>query len=934
MIPLRWTPGGRPPGVRCPGTEGFRRKAPAAGPHTSYTCAVEPQRPNPDELLKRVTDEESRQKRAKLKIFFGMAPGVGKTFTMLKVARELRAEGVGVVIGVVETHGREETAALMEGFETLPKRTLPYRGLFLEEFDLKAAIERKPQLLLMDELAHTNVQGSLHQKRWQDVWDLLDAGIDVYTTVNVQHIESLKDVVAQITGLIVQENIPDTILNRADEIEIVDIPPDELIQRLKEGKVYMPEQARHAVDRFFRKGNLLALRELALRRVAEHVDADMRRYMSTQGISKTWAAGERLLVCIGARPESARLIRSTKRMAEAMDASWIAVYVENARGMSHSPTERARLEEHLRLAERLGGETVVMQGGVHIAQDLINLAVSRNVSKIIIGKPRKARWLEFFAGSLLAELVRRSGDIDVLVMTGDVEAGEPKPVPTSQAKPRTATLGQALWAIAAVAAATGVGLPISRTMELSEIVMVYILAILAVGLRFGRFASLMASVLSVVAIDLVFIPPAFSLAVYDYKHLSTFVVLLAVGYFIGGLVERVHAQTRLARSREQRILALYRLTGELARGSGSAEMVESSIHAVVKQFQSQVVILLPDGQGRLRGIKTESVAGLEREELAVAQWAFDHQEPAGLGTDILPGAKAFYQPLTGTRGIIGVIGIQSERVFRDMEPDQRHLLEAFANQTALALERAMLAEASKGTRDREGKERLCDALMSVVSGHIRPVLDGMEQAAATLAEDTEAAAHRSATSILGETRRLRNLFSNLATMAHLESGTLEPRKERVPVAQVVDAAMKQLAPRLGDRPLKVELPANLPMVEIDRLLLEQVLVNLLDNARAFSPADAPIEVKGWATERAVTLAITDHGPGIPEGQEERIFERPVGGLSDRHGAGFGLALCKGVIEAHGGWIQAGTRPAGGAQVLLSLPLEQAGAKAVEDLARG
>ena len=523
---------------------------------------METQRPDPDEPFQEPKAEAVPPHRAKLKIFFGMAPGVGKTHTMLKVARELRAEGLEIVIGVIETHGRAETEALAEGFEVLPKKTLALPRVSSSRSSIwRRLSQRKPQLILMDELAHSNVQGSLHQKRWQDVWDLLDAGIDVYTTVNVQHLESLRDVVAQITGVIVQENIPDTLLKRADELEIVDIPPDELIQRLKEGKVYVPEQARHAVDRFFRKGNLLALRELALRRVAEHVDADMRRYMADQGIGKTWAAGERLLVCISPRGESSRLIRATKRMAESLNAPWIVAYVENARALRHTEQDRARLEAHLRLAERLGGETVVTQGGVHIAQDIINLATSQNVSKILIGKPRKARWVEFFAGSLLAELVRRSGDIDILVITGEGEPGEKEPAKLRAPRPRLAVLGHIAWAAVAVAAATGVGLLLAKRFDISEIVMVYLLAILAVGLRFGRSASLAASILSVISLDLVFIPPALSFAVEDYKHIGTFVVMLIVGYIIGNLVERVHAQTRLARAREQRILALFRLTG-------------------------------------------------------------------------------------------------------------------------------------------------------------------------------------------------------------------------------------------------------------------------------------------------------------------------------------------------------------------------------------
>ncbi len=888
---------------------------------------MEPNRPDPDELLKKIADEDARQQRAKLKIFFGMAPGVGKTYTMLKVARELRAEGIEVVVGVVETHGRAETAALAEDFEVIPKKTLPYRGVFLEEFDLEAALKRKPQLLLMDELAHANVQGSLHQKRWQDVWDLLDAGIDVYTTVNVQHIESLRDVVAQITGVIVRENIPDTILKRADEIEIVDIPPDELIQRLKEGKVYVPEQARHAIDRFFRKGNLLALRELALRRVAEHVDADMRRYMSTQGIGKTWAAGERLLVCISPRPESSRLIRATKRMAESLNAPWIAVYVENARALRHSPEDRARLEEHLRLAERLGGETVVTQGGVHIAQDLINLAVSRNVSKILIGKPRKPRWVEFFIGSLLGELVRRSGDIDVHVITGENEPGEKKTAPVRRPKPRLATVGHVMWAALAVFLASAVNLLIARKFELSEIVMVYLLAIMSVGLRFGRFTSLVASVLSVIALDMVFIPPPFSLAVDDFKHIGTFAVMLVVGYIIGNLVERVHAQTRLARAREQRILALFKLAGELTRSAGSTSMVESAIHSVANQFQSQVAILLPDTKGRLRGKNGEVPVGFSQDEMSVAQWAFDHEEAAGMGTDILPGAQGLYLPLIGAKGILGVMGIRPEGLPHWMEPDQRHLLEAFANQTALALERAILAEKDAEIERRADREQMKSAVLTAVSQDLQvPVGSISEATARLLGEKGELAGEarrKQLETIREDAYQLQHLISNLMDITHLESGALELKKAWVPAEELLGTAMERLKPFLGDRPVKVEFPANLPLVSVDPGFMEQVLVNLIENAHKFSPRDEPIEIKGWATDRAVTLAIADHGPGIPEGEEVRIFEKlvkmPRGRA--RSGAGLGLAICKGIVEAHGGWIQAGNRPSGGAQILLSLPLE-------------
>ena len=895
-----------------------------------YTDPVEPNRPDPDALLKKIKDDDARQRRAKLKIFFGMAPGVGKTYTMLKVARELRAEGAEIVLGVVETHGRAETAALAEGFEVLPKKTLPYRGLFMEEFDLAAALARKPQLILMDELAHTNVLGSLHQKRWQDVWDLLDAGIDVYTTVNVQHLESLKDVVAQITGVIVQENIPDTILKRADEIEIVDLPPDELIQRLKEGKVYVPEQARHAVDRFFRKGNLLALRELALRRVAEHVDADMRRYMSDKGIGKTWAAGERLLVCISPRPESAHLIRATKRMAESLNAPWIAAYVENARALRHTEEDRARLEEHLRLAERLGGETIVTQGGVHIAQDLINLATSRNVSRILIGKPRKPRWLEFFAGSLLAELVRRCGDIDVLVLSGEAEPGEKRPTEAKakvQApKPKLTWPGHVVWAAVAVAMATGAGFLLAKRFDISEIVMVYLLAILAVGLRFGRFASLAASILSVVALDFIFIPPALSFTVADFKHVGTFMVMLVVGYIIGNLVERVHAQTRLARAREQRILALFRLAGELTRSAGSASMVESAIHSVAKQFQSKVAVFFPDAAGRLQGEGREMPEGFLKDELGVAQWAFDHHEPSGMGTDILPGAQALYQPLVGAKGILGVMGIRPEGVPRWMEPDQRHLLEAFANQTALALERAFLAEKHLESQRKVDREQMRNALLSSVSHDLMTPIGGLARASDALHAGWEELTPEARTELLAtiheEAYQLRRLVTNLLDVTRLESGGLELHKVKIPVESLLASAFERLGGALGNRQVKTEFPAGLPLLMVDEKLMERVLINLLENAHRFAPEGTAIEVKAWATDRAVTLAVADHGPGIPEGEAERVFEKLIHLPQDgsRSGAGLGLTICKGIVEAHGGWIQAGTRPSGGAQILLSLPL--------------
>jgi len=893
----------------------------------SYSMGVEPRRPNPDDLLKNVQDEEARAKRARLKIFFGMAPGVGKTFAMLQEARIRKDEGVDVVAGVVETHGRRDTMALAEGLEALPKRVLPYRGVQLEEFDLEAALARKPALILMDELAHSNVQGSLHVKRWQDVIDLLDAGIDVFTTVNVQHLESLKDTVAQITGVIVRENIPDTLLKRADQIELVDIPPEELLVRLKEGKVYVPDQAQHAVERFFRKGNLLALRELALRRTAEHVDADMRRYMASKGIvGKTWAAGERLMVCINSKPGSASLIRAARRMAESLNAPWIAAYVETGKHIRYSDEERDQLEENLRLAERLGGETTVVAGDLSTADGIIEFATSHNVTKIIVGKPAHPRWMELFSGSVLEDLVRRSGDIDIHVIAGRDEREQPRP--KAKARPdRMPAFAHFLWGAVTVGLITALCLFMNPHFELADVVMVYVLGILLVASRFGRVPSLVASLLSVLAVDFFFVTPRFSFAVGDFKHMATFAVMLLVGLVIGNLTERIRSQARLARNRENRIRALFRLSGELTRSSGSAAMAASAIRNVATHFQSRVAIFLPGPGGRLVSSQTKERDAVGQDEQGVAQWVYDHHEPAGMGTDTLPGAKALYLPLKGAHELIGVMGIQpAETPAPRMDPDQRHLLEAFANQTAVALERAILAERNRESQRQVDREQLRNALLSSVSHDLRTPLGGITGAASTLLDDqgalSESGRRELLETIREESDRLQRLVTNLLDVTRLESGVVDLAMAWVPLEEVVGAALERCAAQLGKREVKVELPAKLPLVKADPVLLGQVVINLVENAAKFSPPGLPIEIKAWATERSVTLSVTDHGPGIPEGEEEHIFEKLVRFQQGeaRPGAGLGLAICRGVVQAHGGKILANNRASGGAQFMVSLPL--------------
>ncbi len=881
-----------------------------------------PERPDPDALLRKVQEEEVRAARAKLKLFFGAAPGVGKTYAMLSEARERRAEGLDVVAGVVETHGRSETAALLEGLEILPRKELAYAGQFLPEFDLDAALQRRPGLILMDELAHSNLMGSRHAKRWQDVMELLDAGIDVYTTLNVQHLDSLKDVVAQITGVIVRENVPDTMLERADEVELVDLSPDELLIRLKEGKVYLPDQARHARDHFFRKGNLLALRELALRHTAESVDAQMRRYMVSEGIRKTWAAGDRLLVCVGPGELSERLIRGTRRMAGALGAPWLALYVESRQHLGFTDVDRARIEGNLHLADKLGGETAVIEGGGSLQEDILAFAQDRNITKLVVGKPSRPRWMELLMGSTVDELIRHSGSIDVYVISG--EPGREPATPLIRRSITSPLRNYLLSALAVIVASVAAGLIFRRT-EQADIIMVYLLGILIVATRFGRGPSFLASLLSVAAFDFLFVPPYLTFAVTDFRHVGTFAVMLLMGVVIGNLTERIQAQARLARGREQRTHALYRLGQELARSAGSAALVASAIQNVATQFQSQAVVLQPDEHKRLQTPDPPLAFPINERELGVAQWVFDHAEPAGLGTLTLPGARATYLPLKGAAGTIGVMGVLPEGAPRWVEPDQRQLLEAFANQTALALERSLLAEQGAQDRRRADEERLRNALLSSVSHDLRTPLGVITGAVSTALETpdlSEAARRDLLVSAQEEAQRLHRLVCNLLDITRLEAGSLVLHTEWIPIEEVVGAVLNRR--ELGNEVsrIRTHLPEQLPLVAMDAVLMEQVLLNLLDNALKYSPPGTPVDIKAWAAGKSFTLSVADQGPGIAHGEEERIFEKLARGeaATSRPGAGLGLAICRGIVTAHGGQIQAANRPQGGAQFLVSLPL--------------
>ncbi|HEY9731773.1 MAG TPA: sensor histidine kinase KdpD [Drouetiella sp.] len=646
-------------------------------------------RPTPEEFLKRLREEETSRLSGKLTIFLGMAPGVGKTFTMLESAQKLLRDGVDVVAGCIVTHGRKDTEKLLEGIEVIPYKQVAYKGTTLDEFDLDAALERKPQVILVDELAHTNVQGSRHEKRWQDVQELLKAGISVYTTMNVQHVESANDIVAQITRVHVKETVPDSVLEQANEIELVDLTPDELIQRLKEGKVYVPEHSERALENFFRKGNLIALRELALRATAERVDDQMQKYREEEFIKEIWPARERLLVCVGPHPLSARLIRATKRMAKSLHAEWTAAYVETARTARFSQKDRDRIMRTLRLAERLGGETTILTGE-QTSVELVSYARKLNITKIVIGKPAKPRWREILFGSVVDDLIRKSGNIDVYVITGDTSNTEPL---SKDMVPETVNYLHYIYSIATVGIAAAVAKFGFHKLAQENLMMFFLLAVVITALKLGKGPSILCAVLGVAVYDFFFVPPYLSFAVSDTQYLITFGVMLMIGLTMSTLTTTIKKQAELSRKRERHTATLYAMTRELASARGRENVARISVRHICEVFGCQAAVILADEKGEPEPVADiDKAYELDAKETGVAQWVFLNKQVAGVGTSTLPGAKALYLPLTGSKGIIGVIGILPSNRERMFDPDEMHLLETFVNQMALAVERAWLGD--------------------------------------------------------------------------------------------------------------------------------------------------------------------------------------------------------------------------------------------------
>ncbi len=884
---------------------------------------MEMRRPDPDRLLEEVRQEEERRKQGVLKIFFGAAPGVGKTYAMLEAARRRREEGVEVVAGIVETHGRAETEALLAGLEALPRRMVDYRGRRLGEFDLDTALTRRPALILVDELAHANAPDSRHKKRWQDVFELLNAGINVYTTVNVQHLESLNDVVEQITGVVVRETFPDSVLDRADEIELVDLPPEELLQRLKEGKVYVAELAAQAREHFFRKGNLIALRELALRRTAERVDAQMQRYRRDKGVREVWPATERILVCVGPNPRSIRLIRAAKRMAAGLRAEWIAGHVEAPSKVRPSESDIRKLAEHMRLAESLGAETVTLSGDT-ASEEILTYARKRNVTKIIIGKPTHPRWKDRLFGSMLDEVVRGSGDIDVYVITGDT--AEPVPRSAAPPAPRLFWRGEDwLWALGPVSLATLVARLMNPYFDLADLAMTYLLAVVITASRARKGPTFLATILSVAALDFFFVPPYHTFAVRDVRYLVTFAVMLLVGFVISRLTLRVRDQAEASRQRETRTAALYSLSRELVDKRNIVKVSDTAARHIGEIFGGQVAVLVPNEEGNL--VNTLSGPGtfaLDPQEAGVAQWSFQQRRSAGLGTDTLPGAKAHYVPLTASTGAVGVLGIIPGNPAVAFTQEQLHILESFTNQTAMALERIFLAREAQRAKLRAESENMRNTLLSSVSHDLRTPLAAITGASSTLLQQEPVIAPEGrrelVRTIYEEADRLNRIIGNVLDLTRLEAGAIAVKKEWQSLEEILGVVLDRLSGKLKDHLLDIRLPADLPLVHFDPLLIEQVLTNIMENAVKYTPSGTPLELAAAVKGDNLEVSLSDRGPGIKVGDEERIFEKFVRGYVTGGGAGLGLAICRAIVRAHGGRIWAENRPGGGAVFRFTLPI--------------
>jgi two-component system sensor histidine kinase KdpD len=879
---------------------------------------TERDRPNPDALLAALQRDEARQRRGRLKVFLGMCAGVGKTYTMLEAARREHAAGRDVLLGYVETHGRKETDALAEGLPAIPRRPIEYRGLQLTEFDLDAALARHPQLVLVDEFAHTNAPGSRHPKRYQDVLELLDAGIDVFTTLNIQHVESRAEAVRQITGITINETVPDTALLDA-ELELVDLPPDELRARLAAGKVYLPERAATARDRFFRPGNLAALRELALRFAADHVGQDVLAYRQAHGIGDPWKSGQRLLVAVSPSPASAALVRWTRRLAGELNASWVALYIEPPQPLSHD--DQTRLTHHLALASELGAE-ILTTTDTDMVRGILRVAREQNVTQIVVGKPAGWRALDLLrGGSMLNRLVRESGQIDVHAVRAEGEKVSGRPLRPARSDP--ADWGGYALAAGVVAAVTALNLVLDQFMGFYALALIYLLAVVVLALFVRRGPVMLAAASSALLWDYFFTEPRHSLRITNAGDAMMFIMYFVVAMVLGQLTARIRSQQAAERRREQRATALYLLTRELVEAPDLPQLLAVMIHQAGETFRADVALALPrEPDNVLLTPYFASTWLLSEKEQAVATWSFQHRQPAGRGTDTLNLSEGLHLPLVAGERAVGVLSLR----FPDaapLPPAQRDLLDAFVRQMALVLDRQRLRDAETQAELLAESERLGKTLLNSVSHELRTPLAAITGAASGLRDAGPLnPAQQALTGELDEAAaRLNRLVRNLLDLSRLEAGHLRPNADWHDLRDVVQAARQYLGRALQRHPLTVDIPAGLPPVKLDFAFTEQILANLLNNAAMHTPAGTPVELRARAEPDWLVLEVADRGPGLPPGDPVRLFDRfHRGAGATAGGTGLGLSLVKGFAEAQGGSVAAENRAGGGALFTVKLPL--------------